>query len=45
MFAWKILPKKESDKELAAYDFSDLAGKLEWDGNAVFEQRRLRDEW
>ena len=37
--------KKESEKEAAAYDFSDLAGKLEWDGNAVFEQRRLRDEW
>ena len=27
------------------YDFSDLAGKLEWKGDAVTEQRRLRDEW
>ena len=27
------------------YDFSDLAGKLEWKGDAVAEQRRLRDEW
>ena len=27
------------------YDFSDLAGKLEWQGDAVEEQRRLRDEW
>ena len=27
------------------YDFSDLAGKLEWKGNAIIEQRRLRDEW
>ena len=27
------------------YDFSDLAGKLEWKGNAITEQRRLRDEW
>ncbi len=28
-----------------SYDFSDLAGKLEWKGDAVAEQRRLRDEW
>ena len=27
------------------YDFSDLVGKLEWRGNAVNEQRLLRDEW
>ena len=27
------------------YDFSDLAGKLQWRGDAVAEQRRLRDEW
>ena len=27
------------------YDFADLAGKLEWKGDAVAEQRRLRDEW
>lgn len=27
------------------YDFSDLVGKLEWKGDAVAEQRRLRDEW
>ena len=27
------------------YDFSDLAGKLQWKGDAVKEQRRLRDEW
>ncbi|NJP08941.1 MAG: hypothetical protein HC866_05175 [Leptolyngbyaceae cyanobacterium RU_5_1] len=26
------------------YDFSDLAGKLNWQGNAVEEQRMLRDE-
>lgn len=26
------------------YDFSDLAGKLEWKGDAVKEQRKLRDE-
>ena len=27
------------------FDFSDLAGKLQWKGDAVEEQRRLRDEW
>jgi hypothetical protein len=27
------------------YDFSDLAGRLHWQGDAVAEQRRLRDEW
>ncbi len=27
------------------YDFSDLVGKLQWTGNAIDEQRRLRDEW
>ena len=27
------------------YDFSDLVGRLEWNGDAVKEQRRLRDEW
>ena len=27
------------------YDFSDLAGRLEWRGDAVAEQRRLRNEW
>jgi hypothetical protein len=27
------------------YDFSDLAGKLEWNGDAVAQQRLMRDEW
>jgi len=27
------------------YDFSDLAGRLTWRGDAVDEQRALRDEW
>lgn len=29
----------------AEYDFSDLVGKLQWKGNAMDEQRLLRDEW
>jgi hypothetical protein len=27
------------------YNFSDIAGKLEWQGDAVQEQRKIRDEW
>jgi hypothetical protein len=27
------------------YDFSDLAGRLTWQGDAVAMQRSLRDEW
>jgi hypothetical protein len=27
------------------YDFAGVAGRLEWQGDAVEEQRKLRDEW
>jgi hypothetical protein len=27
------------------YDFTGLVGRLEWQGDAVEEQRKLRDEW
>jgi len=27
------------------YNFSDVVGQLEWRGDAVEEQRKLRDEW
>jgi len=27
------------------YDFAGLVGRLEWQGDAVREQRKLRDEW
>ena len=27
------------------YDFSDLAGKLHWNGDALSQQQALRDEW
>lgn len=27
------------------YDFTDLIGRLQWNGDALSEQRRLRDEW
>ncbi|ELS04512.1 uncharacterized conserved small protein [Xenococcus sp. PCC 7305] len=34
-----------SEKSQFKYDFSDLAGKLNWQGDAVAMQRNLRDEW
>jgi hypothetical protein len=27
------------------YDFSNLYGKLEWKGDALAEQKKLRSEW
>ena len=27
------------------FDFSDIAGKLEWEGDALKEQKKLRSEW
>jgi hypothetical protein len=29
----------------SSYDFSDLAGQLTWQGDAIAVQRTLRDEW
>jgi len=42
-----ILHVEESNGQLTKpkYDFSDLVGKLKWEGDAVAEQRKLRDEW
>ena len=34
--------KKMSQRK---YDFSDIAGKLEWSGDSLSIQRSLRDEW
>lgn len=35
----------ENEPSPRRYDFSDLTGKLEWKGDAVAQQRSLRDEW
>lgn len=41
-----VLPLDDKEKTpKKKYDFSDLVGKLEWTGDAVAEQRTLRDEW
>jgi hypothetical protein len=33
------------NKEKKIYDFSKFVGKLKWNGDAVKEQRYLRNEW
>ncbi len=35
----------EKEQKQTTYDFSDLGGKLNWQGDAVATQRKLRDEW
>lgn len=37
-----LLGKVEEKKK---YDFSALSGRLKWHGDAVEEQRKLRNEW
>ena len=36
---------EEPEKKGNKYDFSKFVGKLEWKGDPVAEQRKLRDEW
>lgn len=38
-------PIPESKPQPSKYDFSDLAGRLTWQGDAVATQRALRDQW
>lgn len=42
-----ILPVEESVEQSPKpkYDFSDFYGKLKWEGDALAEQKKLRDEW
>lgn len=35
----------QSSQSIARYDFSDLSGQLQWQGNALQEQKKLRNEW
>lgn len=37
--------RKAGAKQVENYRFSDLCGKLSWQGDAVAAQRSLRDEW
>jgi len=36
---------KPSQQSAPRYDFSDLIGRLKWRGDAVAEQRAIRNEW
>lgn len=36
---------KGRSKQTATYHFSDLCGKLSWQGDAVAAQRSIRNEW
>jgi hypothetical protein len=38
-------PTPANTAQVSCYDFSDLAGQLQWQGDAVSVQRMLRDEW
>jgi hypothetical protein len=43
-----ILPINQDDILLAKkedYDFSDIMGKLQWNGDGLAEQQKLRNEW
>jgi hypothetical protein len=40
-----VIEKTKRDPKDPKYDFSDLADKLSWQGDAVATQRKLRDEW
>ncbi len=41
-----VLPLDEpTEAKESKKDLSDFFGKLEWKGDALAEQRKLRDEW
>ncbi len=35
----------EPQERIPKYNFLDIVGQLEWTGDAVAEQRQLRNEW
>jgi hypothetical protein len=40
-----VLPLQDTEEAKKKYDFSQFVGKLQWEGDSVAEQRKLRDEW
>jgi hypothetical protein len=40
-----LSPVTSDNTQKSNYDFSDIAGKLVWQGDALAMQRVLRDEW
>lgn len=41
----KVIVYTVEEEQKPKYDFSDIVGKLRWKGDAVKEQRALREEW
>ena len=37
--------KKDTHNTHTKHTFSDIAGKLKWNGDALAEQRKIRNEW
>ena len=44
-YTFRIVMIPIAEEAKPRYDFSDLVGRLQWNGDAVKEQRRIRDEW
>ena len=44
-YVYRIIMIPIEEDKVTKYDFSRFEGKLQWTGDAVKEQRRLRDEW
>ncbi|MDI6766744.1 MAG: hypothetical protein QME52_07985 [Bacteroidota bacterium] len=40
-----ISVEREDTTRKQKYDFSDLVGKLQWNGDPLIEQRQIRNEW
>lgn len=40
-----VLPVEEKNAVNKQNDLSEFFGKLEWEGDALAEQKKLRDEW
>ncbi|AKG23010.1 hypothetical protein [Calothrix sp. 336/3] len=40
-----VNPSTADTTQMKSYDFSDLAGRLSWQGDSIAETRKLRDEW
>ena len=40
-----VLPLDNIPSLKKKFDFSDLVGNLEWKGDALAEQKKLRNEW
>jgi hypothetical protein len=40
-----VLTIEKREKPVFPYDFSDLAGRLKWNGDALAAQKAIRNEW